>query len=246
VGDLRRRSGALRRSEVRELDRRAIEEFGVPSLLLMENAGRACADVAEAMLERTVPRAVSGGPAVVVCGVGNNGGDGLVIARTLVNRGRRAEVLVAADAERLARASEDVATNVRLWRSLGREVRFVASAQELAAELAGAALVVDALFGTGLSTPLREDAAGLVRALVAAQRPTLAVDLPSGLDADDGRVLGAAVRADETVTFVAPKPGLVLGDGPRLAGTVHVAEIGIPRPLLDEAFSRARERDASH
>ena len=98
------------------------------------------------------------------------------------------------------------------------------------------ALVVDALFGTGLTRPLRAPWFDLVLALNAAERPTLAVDLPSGLDADTGEVLGAAVRADVTVCFVAMKPGFYLADGPRCAGRVILAEIGIPAALVEEAL----------
>jgi NAD(P)H-hydrate epimerase len=223
----------LPRAAVRELDRRAIEEHGVPSCVLMENAGRACADVAQAMLgDRS-------GPALVLVGPGNNGGDGLVVARTLVNRGRDARAVFVGSADALARLTEragDFALNLRLWRDLGRDVPVVATPADvasLAPELAGAPLVVDALFGTGLARELGAPYLDLVRAVAAAGAPVLAVDLPSGLDADTGAELGAAVRADVTVTFVGRKPGFDLAAGPAACGRVEVAEIGIPKPLLD-------------
>ena len=223
-------SKAVTREEARELDRRAIEEYGVPSICLMENAGRACADEAESMLGGAE------GAALVLCGPGNNGGDGLVIARTLVNRGRPAEVVFAGARARLDSASEDVRTNVRLWRGLGRDVVLLERAdrlEDLAVRMEKAPLVVDALFGTGLTRELREPYAGLVRAINASGRPVLAVDLPSGLDANTGSVLGEAVRATCTVTFVAPKVGFARGRGAECCGRVRVAEIGIPRPVVE-------------
>jgi NAD(P)H-hydrate epimerase len=217
----------LAREAVRALDRRAIEEYGIPGLVLMENAGRAAADAAQAIL------AGSRGPVLVLCGPGNNGGDGLVVARTLLNRGHAVRAAFAGAGASLAGGGADFQTEQRLWRGLGQP--FPALGEDpsaLAREWAGAALVVDALFGTGLTRPLGEPWRGVIWALNAARRRVLAVDLPSGLDADTGAELGAAVRADVTVTFVAKKPGLLCGQGPALAGRVIVAEIGIPRPWL--------------
>jgi hydroxyethylthiazole kinase-like uncharacterized protein yjeF len=230
----------LTRDQSRELDRRATLEYGVPALLLMENAGRACADVALEML------GARRGPVVVLAGAGNNGGDGLVVARTLWNRGVEARVLLAGPRERLERASDEVRANARMWELLGKAIEPVLderSAVALAAELPRAALLVDALFGTGLVRPLGGLEAALVRALDAAEAPILAVDLPSGLDADTGEVLGVAARASATVTFVARKRGLLAGRGPALAGRVTVAEIGVPRRLLAE-LSESIERSS--
>jgi NAD(P)H-hydrate epimerase len=222
----------LTREQVRTLDRRATAEFGVPSLLLMENAGRACAEEAERVLGGRR------GPVAVICGPGNNGGDGFVLARTLWNRGHDVRVAFLGASERLAGGHSDFATNLALWRALGREVEVYSTAgavRERARALRTAELVIDGLFGTGLARALEEPFRGAVEAINACGRPVLAVDLPSGLDADTGEVLGAAVRAHSTVTFVAKKPGLLRGRGPELAGRVVVAEIGIPRPLLEEA-----------
>jgi NAD(P)H-hydrate epimerase len=227
VGDV-----VLSREAVRALDRRAIEEYGVPSVVLMENAGRACADEARSMLGD------ARGPVLALCGPGNNGGDGLVIARTLWNRGVEVEAVFVGARDRLEAGSNDFATNLRLWRGLGRTIECVATPSEvrgLAPRLERARLVVDALFGTGLARELGEPWLGVIRLVNEARRPVLAVDLPSGLDADTGAVLGAAVRAALTVTFVARKPGFACGSGPELCGRIVVAEIGIPRPLLDAA-----------
>jgi NAD(P)H-hydrate epimerase len=227
----------LSRDAVRELDRRAIEVFGIPSALLMENAGRACAE--EAL------RLVAGDarPVVVVVGPGNNGGDGLVIARTLANRGIAVRVLCIGGLEKLEGGSADVQLNLRLWRWLGGDVEPVEDAALLARALEDSALVVDALFGTGLTRPLEGEWRAAVLAIESAGEagwPVLAVDLPSGLDCDTGAVLGAAVRATVTVTFVAPKPGFERGEGPARCGRVVVAEIGIPRAWVEEAQSAAK------
>ncbi len=219
----------LTRAAVRALDRRAIEEYGIPSLVLMENAGRACADEARAMLGSAA------GPVLVLCGPGNNGGDGLVIARTLLNRGFEVRTVFVGPRARLEGGAGDFRKNLELWRGLGQGLEVVEGASEgagLGPTCAHAALVIDALFGTGLERELGEPWKGVIRALNASGTAVLAVDLPSGLDADTGAELGAAVRATVTVTFVARKPGFALGRGPELCGRVVVAEIGIPRAWL--------------
>lgn len=220
----------LSRAAVRELDRCAIEEHGVPSMLLMENAGRACADVVEAHLA-----AAGGGRVLVLCGPGNNGGDGWVIARTLVNRGHEVEAAFVGPPEKLEARSDDVRLHLALWRDLGRGAPVLRDAPAVRAAAEGAVLVVDALFGTGLTRPLGTPWREAIQTLNVLGRPIVAVDLPSGLDADTGEVLGAAVYATATVTFVAAKPGFTRARGPACCGTVHVAEIGIPRPLIEAA-----------
>ena len=226
----------LSREAVRALDRLAIEEYGIPSLLLMENAGRACASEAERML------ASASGPVLVLCGPGNNGGDGLVIARTLWNRGVDVHAVFAGPGDRLEAGTRDFATNLHLWRGLGRTIEALETPGDvahLAPLLARSALVVDALFGTGLARELGEPWRALIRLVNGAGRPVLAVDLPSGLDADTGLVLGEAVRATVTVTFVARKPGFARGRGPELCGRIVVAEIGVPRAYLEGAAREA-------
>lgn len=221
---------------VRALDQRAIEEYGIPSLLLMENAGRAAAQVALAILGAGPPSE----PVLCFCGPGNNGGDGLVVARTLSNHGVPVRAFLVGGLDRLEGASTDVRTNVHLWLGLGHELESVASESELAplsGALAAAPLLVDGLFGTGLSRPLEGLWLTVVEALDRAPAPVLALDLPSGLHADSGEELGAVVRAEATVTFCAPKPGLGRGVGPERCGRVHVAEIGIPRAFVEEAYA---------
>jgi NAD(P)H-hydrate epimerase len=200
----------------------------------MENAGRACAD----QVARMLGDADNGG-ALVLCGPGNNGGDGFVVGRTLANRGFDVDLWFVADLAKLDTSSTDVRKNAALWRGLGREIHEASdesSVERLIERFGDAALVVDALFGTGLTRPLREPYPRIIGALADAGPPTLAVDVPSGLDADTGEVLGAAVRAHVTVTFVAPKTGFYLAEGPEHAGRVILAEIGIPAGLVEQAL----------
>ncbi len=229
----------LTRETVRELDRRAIEDHGIASIVLMENAGRACADEAARMAGDA-----SRGVVLVLCGPGNNGGDGFVIARTLRNRGFEVELAFVAPLAKLERCSADVVKNAALWRDLGGVVEEVADAtavDRLTGRIRDAAVVVDALFGTGLTRPLEAPHADLILALNASKRPVLAVDLPSGLDADTGEVLGTAVEATVTVTFVAHKPGFHCGPGKELVGRIVLAEIGIPAAFVEEALFGANE-----
>jgi NAD(P)H-hydrate epimerase len=187
---------------MRALDRRTIEALGVPGPVLMESAGRA---VAEAVLARR-PRRVH-----VVCGAGNNGGDGLVVARHLHALGVEVDVAL------LGAPRGDAAAQLERARAFG-----VAEGRG-----EGADLIVDAIFGTGLARTVEGDAARAIQAINARAVCVVAVDLPSGLDADTGQVHGVAVRADETVTFGLPKVGLALEPGRSLAGAVSVARIGI-------------------
>jgi NAD(P)H-hydrate epimerase len=204
---------------MREIDRAAIEAFGIPSITLMDRAGRA---VAEAALELAGPK----GRFVVVCGGGNNGGDGYVAARLLRAAGRDARVLALVPSERL---SPDARAVVEQAQRAGVPID---DAGELAAVEAGVGdVVVDAIFGTGLSRPPEGPFAGAIVRIDAARvagARVLSVDVPSGLSADTGRPLGACVRADRTVTFGFQKRGLVLLPGAAFAGEVSLADIGIP------------------
>src|SRR5437762_4226923 len=170
----------LNREQVREIDRRAIEEFGVPGVVLMENAGRGAAEVLLSL--------GANGPVVICCGKGNNGGDGFVIARHLDNRGVGVRVLLFARPEEL---TGDAAVNFRIIERAGLPILIQPDLAALAGELAPAAWVVDALFGTGLSGALRPPFDAIIAAINASGRPVLAVDIPSGLDCDTGLSLGA-------------------------------------------------------
>jgi len=199
---------------MRALDRYAIDDLGIPGEILMESAGTA---VARSVLAVRPP----GGSVVVVCGAGNNGGDGWVVARVLRGLGVAVRVAFVGDPTALR---GDAAAHRRRALAMG------VAAGPVAAGLPRADVVVDAIFGTGLSREVEGEPARAIRAIQDASDEALvvAVDLPSGVCADTGRVLGVAVEADRTVTLGAPKLGLALEPGRTLAGEVVVARIGIP------------------
>lgn len=223
---------ALTRDEVREVDRRAIEELGLPGLVLMENAGLG---LTRAVLRELGPaRTPSAGARVLIaCGGGNNGGDGLVLARHLQLAGHDPRVVYCGDRARADRRG-DAGVNLTVVERAGIPLEEARDGPALAAALARlspAALLVDALYGTGLAGPLREPGLGLVRALAAAGLPTLAVDIPSGLDCDTGQPVtpgGPVVRAARTVTFVAEKAGFLVSGARDYTGEVEVVAIGCP------------------
>jgi len=215
-------------AQMRELDRHTIEDLGVPGELLMESAGRA---VAEVVLARLRP----GDAVCVVCGPGNNGGDGLVVARQLHALGVPVRAALLSDD-----LSGDAGSNLERARTAGVPL----DGARWRAPAAG--VLVDALFGTGLGRPLEGAARSSVRRINGARRDrpeavsVVSVDVPSGLSADTGQVLGVAVEADATVTLGLPKRGLALEPGRSLAGSVTVARIGIadsaPDLTLDTAL----------
>ena len=225
-------------AQMRALDRATIDDLGLPAVTLMETAGRAVADAALRML------GARRGHVVVVCGPGNNGGDGFVAARVLRDRGLDAVVYLSAAREAVR---GDARTHLEILERAGGIVRLIATPDQLAAlvpvadaalvPVADAVLVIDALFGVGLARPIEGHLAGVVAMMQRAGR-VLAVDIPSGLDADTGRALGVAVTAERTVTMAVHKIALVSSPGFARAGHVEVADIGIP-PAMIAAASRA-------
>jgi NAD(P)H-hydrate epimerase len=212
---------SLTRAQVREVDRRATEEFGVPGIVLMENAGRGAAEL---LLSLGVK-----GPVTICCGKGNNGGDGFVIARHLDNRGISVDVLLFARPQQL---SGDAAVNCRIIERARVPLMVEPDTAAVTKKLAEAQWIVDALFGTGLTGAVRPPLDGVIAAINSSGKPVLAVDIPSGLDCDTGQPLGATVRATHTATFVAPKVGFGLAAANEWLGQVHVIDIGAPRAVL--------------
>lgn len=209
-------------AEMTWADKRAVDA-GVPSLTLMENAGRAVADVAARMLPL-------GSRVVVLCGPGNNGGDGFVAARYLAERGYA--VTVAALAQRETWRG-DAAAMLARWSGMIDDARRV--------PLDGYALVVDALFGAGLSRDIDGAYRELIERVVVSRIPVLSVDVPSGVDGDSGAVRGVAISATRTVTFFRRKPGHLLYPGRALCGVVEVADIGMPVGHLDHLRATSSE-----
>lgn len=217
------------REQIREMDRRAIEDFGIPGMILMENAGRAVADETW-QLAGQAPRA----RVAILCGKGSNGGDGYVVARHLFNRGMNPAVIVFA---RLTDISGDAAINLAIIRKMRLNVDEVTSDDDLRkveAAVSSADVLVDALLGTGLAGEVRGPMRSGIDIINGSGKAVVSVDIPSGLDANTGEALGACVTADVTVTFAAPKIGFGRGDGPAHTGRVVTAEISIPRQVLEE------------
>ena len=213
---------------MREADRRAIEEIGIPGVVLMENAGRGAAQVALAMLE-----GVHRPNVVILAGRGNNGGDGYVIARHLANAGAHVHVRLLAKFDDV---KGDAETNLRIIRNMKldvREIDLAAGADSLAGELKDAHLIVDAMLGTGAKGEIREPFASAIEAVNASGRHVLALDIPSGLHGDTGKPLGHCVVAQRTATFAAAKQGLLEESARPYAGEINVVDIGMPRELLE-------------
>ncbi|MCL2645834.1 MAG: NAD(P)H-hydrate epimerase [Phycisphaerales bacterium] len=236
------------RAGLRELDRRTVEEFGIPILVLMENAGRAVAEAARRMLQSqdqspgiAIPGFHATGKVLVLAGTGNNGGDGLVAARHLHNWGVKVSVLLLAEREKYKNAAGmQLAIVEKMKLPVDVIMAGLAAFQSwLTHENGEGDVIVDAIFGTGLSRPVEGLAAEEIRAANHANRRILAVDIPSGMDADTGKELGVAIRATETVSFCGMKRGFLQTEAKTFTGHVTVAEIGAPRELLAELADRS-------
>jgi hydroxyethylthiazole kinase-like uncharacterized protein yjeF len=217
----------LNAAQMREADRFAIEEVGIPSLVLMENAGRQVVAAMEAAFE---PRL--NGRVAVLCGRGNNGGDGFVVARTLLQRGVDAAVFVIGA---LADVRGDARTNLEILGRLGVTVVEIGDEQSWElhfSEISQCTLIVDAIFGTGLKAPLAGMMETVVADVNASAIPIVSIDLPSGLSADTPHIIGDCIDASMTVTLGAPKLPLVLPPGEEHAGDVVIADIGIPHEVI--------------
>ncbi len=224
----------LSRAEARAVDARAAGELGLPTLILMENAGRGAA----LRLAELAGSAPARPRVVIVCGPGNNGGDGGVVARHLDARGFAVRVVWFARRDQI-KGDAETQRGIVERSEIPQEVWFEDHAEppspgELDALFADADWLVDGLFGTGLTRPLEGTFAEVVGAMNRSGKPILALDLPSGLDADSGRPLGPAVRAAATVTFVARKRGFDAPEAAPYTGAVFVVDVGLPGKLLRE------------
>ena len=215
----------MSRDEVRAFDAWAINDLGIAGVVLMENAGRSCAELVKEELV-----GVENAKVCIFCGTGNNGGDGFVIARHLLNDKIAVRVIVCGDA---AKIRGDAKINLDLLAGLGQTVEQVDLAsvdleKQMSRFAAGNALIIDAIFGTGLQGQVRGNYKRLIEAINGQSKPILAVDIPSGLDCDTGESLGVAIAAKQTVTFVAVKKGFAENpDSLRYTGDVYVASIGV-------------------
>ena len=220
--------------EMRELDRRAIEEEGIPSIDLMERAARGIAWAALGYLPRR------GGRCAVFCGSGNNGGDGIAAARLLFLKGAEVRVFLVGSYEKL---TPDAMENTRRLSECGLELEaFDTEDEGQAAYARRCHVLIDAVFGVGLSRKIHPDTrfAAAIRLMNSCPGKVVAADIASGVEADTGRVLGCAVKADKTVTFTLKKPGQLLDEGAEHSGEVTVWDIGIPEKLVGAIGCRAQ------
>lgn len=212
----------LNRQQLADIDRVSIEQFHIPGVVLMENAAINVADVACQMLNNDCLGAI-----LILCGGGNNGGDGLATARHLHNRGADVSILLTSDPSKFkneARINWDIVRAMKIP---------VDQATPETIERNTPLLIVDAIFGTGLKQAPREPFPALVHAIERVHAPVLSIDLPSGMDCDSGKALGACVRASTTVTFVAKKPGFDAPEAAEYLGEVVVGEIGCPIEAIE-------------
>jgi NAD(P)H-hydrate epimerase len=227
----------MSRDESRAFDDWAINELGIPGVVLMENAGRSCAELIAEKLSfvgRGLPRQnsleIKSPKVCIFCGTGNNGGDGFVIARHLLNRKFNVVVVICGDRNKI---KGDAKINLDVLEGLGAQIEKldVDTEPDIESRTAGVAqdtdMIVDAIFGTGLAGALRDEYKRLIEAINSLGCPILSVDIPSGLDCDTGQPLGVAIKANCTVTFVALKKGFVLETAQAQTGEIYVASIGV-------------------
>jgi len=201
--------------EMQGLDRRAIEEMGIPSVVLMENAGRAVSEIAMEKLKGIKDKSVA-----IFCGAGNNGGDGFVAARHLFNKGVKVKVFLIG---RKSNLKNDPEINARILEDLGVKIQEISKPVNL-----DSGLIIDAIFGIGLKGEVKEPVRSIIIDINKKSLPVISVDVPSGLDADTGQILGFCVKAGVTITMQFPKNGFYKNKGPEHTGEIITADIGIP------------------
>lgn len=212
---------------MREIDREAIEVFGLPGVVLMENAGMGAAHAIEDYIAEKDIRRV-----LIVAGKGNNGGDGFVVARHLVNSGLDCDICLAGKKTDI---KGDAMTHMDVAAAMGIKIfEMTDSIPPLEKAIHQSDLIIDALFGTGLNQPVNAYYRGIIDAINLSERPVVSLDIPSGLDSTTGRPLDEAVNADMTVTFCLPKVGTVIYPGAAYVGELVLADIGVPRELLEK------------
>jgi len=216
----------LSREQSRSMDRIAMEEFGIPGIILMENAGRGCADLLIA--QGICPSS----PVVICCGKGNNAGDGFVMARHLEVQGIPVEVLMFSSPKEF---SGDAATNFRIVSRTDipiHQLNLPEDEAQLCKHLQHASWIVDALLGTGTHGVLREPYKTIIQKINQSGRPVFSIDVPSGLDCDLGSPIDGCVQATLTATMIALKPGFRSSAAKKVTGKIHIVEIGVPRTAL--------------
>lgn len=213
--------------QMKEIDRRTIEEFGIPSLILMENAGSGAAKVALDMVKNSDNKKV-----ICVSGRGSNGGDGFVCARHLLNNGVDTKVFLIGE---LSQLKGDAKINFDILRKMKAKIEILKTDKDFKLfkeKLRNAQLIIDAIFGIGLSGEIKGPYSMVIRAINQSKKSILAIDVPSGLDATTGNILGVCIKAKKTVTFGLPKAGFTKNHGLSYTGELIIVDISIPKQLL--------------
>ncbi len=207
---------------MQQIDKKATERYGIPAIILMENAAISSAFVVLKVLK------VGQGNIILFCGQGNNGGDGFACARHLINRGLEVKIYFLGKEKKL---SKEAKTNYKILRKMGQKI-LRPKFPSLKKELNNTDLIIDALLGIGLKDKVREPAYSLIELINGSKKPILSLDIPSGLDATSGEVRGIAVKAKYTVTFGLFKRGFLNPQALTYTGSVTVGDISLPRRLL--------------
>ncbi len=226
-------------AEMRKIDQDTIEGIGIPGIVLMETAG---SEIVRA-IDCHYPAAQRIG---ILVGKGNNGGDGLVIARQLAHAGRDVHIFLVSSSDSF---TGEARTNLKIANNLGLHIEEALEDVSTHIKSHRCELLIDAIFGTGLHSDVREPISTIINKINKLSTPILAVDLPSGLDADTGNPLGTCVKADRTVTIGLPKRGLLLHPGAELAGKIEIVDIGFPRQVIDAQNIKVNwttEKDAAN
>jgi len=206
---------------MQKIDKKSTEKYGIPSLILMENAAIASAFCVLQMLKKNQRRVT------ILCGQGNNGGDGFACARHLINHGIKIKVYFSGKKEKL---SDEAVVNYQILRKVGQRI-LKPKPSLLKKELKNTDLIVDALLGIGIAKRVREPIFTIIELLNASEKPILSLDVPSGINATSGKVCGIAIQAVRTVTFGLLKKGLLSLEARKYAGKVVVGDISLPRQL---------------
>ena len=221
---MRKKITSVTVKQIQKLDKLAIESYGVPSLALMEAAGGAVAREIINTLKRVKSPSVC-----VICGLGNNAGDGFVIAHYLINAGIKTSVFLIGQGKHL---KQDAAVNYKILKKVKHPIIEVGDAHvRLLHAIKKADLVVDAIFGVGLNRDILDPFRSVIEAINKNSKKVISVDTPSGLDGSTGKIYGICVKADVTITFTFLKKGFLKGQGPKHTGKVIVVDIGIPVQL---------------
>ena len=217
-------------AEMKKIDQLAVEQYGIPGIILMENAGLRAVEVIESLAGP-----IQGKTFTILVGKGNNGGDGLVVARHLHNKGARVKLLLAVKPDDL---QGDARINLNIWQKMSQpvfQINQTNGINVLKMALLNTHMVVDALFGTGFRGRVNDKLGQVMNMVNASPAPVISIDIPSGLEADTGRSHGPCIRAAHTVTFGLPKVGLVLEPGATYAGTLHIVDISLPKVLTESS-----------